>query len=84
MARRDFFIIFLNYRNFQIVTGKNVAIKNDKNSSDCETNLGNNSIGKIIPTSKLFEKSGKGNIKKPPINPIMIEIYAVFSLIFLL
>ena len=43
-----------------------------------------NFLGKIIPTNKLFEKSGEGNIKKPPINPIKIEIYAVFSLMFLL
>ena len=26
-----------------------------------------------IPTNKLFEKSGEGNIKNPPINPIIIE-----------
>ena len=77
--RFDYFIIFSNYRNFQIVTGKNVAIKNDKNNSDCEINLGNISIGKIIPTNKLFEKSGLGNKRKPPISPTIIEIYAVFS-----
>jgi hypothetical protein len=44
----------------------------------------NNSLGKRIPTNKLLEKSGEGNIKKPPINPIIIDTYAVFSLIFLL
>ncbi len=75
----NYFIIFSNYRNFQIVTGKNVAIKNDKNNSDCEINLGNNSTGKITPTNKLFEKSGLGNKRKPPISPTIIEIYAVFS-----
>ena len=75
----NYFIIFLKYRNFQIVIGKNVAIKNDKNNSDCETNLGNISTGKIIPTSKLLEKSGVGNKRKPPINPKIIDMYAVFS-----
>ena len=30
-------------------------------------------LGIKIPTNKLFEKSGTGNIKKPPINPIIIE-----------
>ena len=74
-----YFIIFLNYRNFQNTAGINVAIKNDKNNSDCETNIGNISIGKIIPTNRLFEKSGIGNNIKPPINPKIIEIYAVFS-----
>ena len=80
----NYFIIFLNYRNFQIAAGENVAIKNDKNNSDCVTNLGNISTGKIIPTSKLFEKSGTGNKRKPPINPVIIDMYAVFSLSFLL
>ena len=42
------------------------------------------SLGNITPTNKLFEKSGNGNIKNPAINPTTIEIYAVFSLIFLL
>ena len=41
-------------------------------------------LAKKIPTSKLLEKSGEGNIKKPPINPIIMETYAVFSFIFLL
>ena len=79
-----YFIIFLNYRNFQNTAGINVAIKNDKNNSDCETNTGNISVGKIIPTNRLFEKSGTGNNKNPPINPIIIDIYAVFSFNFLL
>ena len=64
--------------------GRKVATMNDKNSSDCETNGANNSFGNKIPTNKLFVKSGDGNIKKPPIKPIIIETYAVFSLIFLL
>ena len=79
-----YFIIFLNYRNFQIAAGENVAIKNDKNNSDCETNAGNISEGRIIPTNKLFEKSGTGNKRNPPINPTIIDIYAVFSFNFLL
>ena len=64
--------------------GRKVATAKDKNNNDWETKGANNSFGSNIPTSKLFEKSGEGNIKKPPINPIIIEIYAVFSLIFLL
>ena len=41
-----------------------------------------NSFGIIIPTNRLFEKSGSGNIKKPPIKPMIIEKKAVFSEIF--
>ena len=41
-------------------------------------------MGIIIPKSKLFEKSGDGNIKNPPTKPTIIETYAVFSVIFLL
>ena len=66
------------------ISGKNVEITKDKNSKDCDTKGANISLGKRIPTSKLLEKSGVGNIKKPPINPIIIVKYAVFSLIFLL
>ena len=44
----------------------------------------NTSVVTNTPTYKLLEKSGKGNIKNPAINPTNIEIYAVFSLIFLL
>ena len=33
----------------------------------------NSSFGIKIPTSKLLEKSGNGNNKKPPIKPITIE-----------
>ena len=63
--------------------GKKVATTKDKNNSDCEINGTNISFDTSTPTNKLFEKSGDGNIKKPPINPTIIEIYAVFSLIFL-
>ena len=79
-----YIIYYSNYLNFQIATGANVAVKKDRNSKDCNMNVGKKSAGKIIPTNRLFEKSGDGNIKKPPINPIIIETYAVFSLIFLL
>ena len=63
---------------FKTISGKNVAITKDKNSKDCDTIGKNNSLGKRIPTNKLWEKSGVGNIKKPPISPIIIETYAVF------
>tara|TARA_Y100001980_G_C14475204_1_gene254635 strand:+ start:820 stop:966 length:147 start_codon:yes stop_codon:yes gene_type:complete len=46
---------------------------NDSNSNDWDTNDAKNSFGKIIPTNKLFEKSGTGNNKKPPIKPTIIE-----------
>ena len=46
-----YFIIFLDYLNFQIVTGINVATKKDKNNNDCETNIGKSSAGIINPTS---------------------------------
>ena len=65
-------------------SGKKVATTKDKNNNDCATNGPKSSLGISIPTNKLLEKSGDGNIKKPPINPIIIDIYAVFSLIFLL
>ena len=42
------------------------------------------SFGIIIPTNRLFEKSGSGNIKKPPIKPMIIEKKAVLSEMFLL
>ena len=77
----NYFIIFSNYRNFQIVTGKNVAIKNDKNSNDCDIKLGKKSIGNKIPTKIDFEKSGLGKNNKPTAIPIIIEIYVFFSLI---
>ena len=60
-------------------SGKKVAITKDKNNNDCATKGPNSSLGIKTPTSKLFEKSGEGNIKKPPIKPIIIEIYAVFN-----
>ena len=46
----------------------------DKNNNDCTINGANISFGIKIPTNKLFEKSGNGNIKKPPINPITIDM----------
>ena len=64
--------------------GRNVATKKDKNNKDCETKRGKKSTGSIIPTNKLLEKSGAGNKRNPPINPIIIDIYAVFSFNFLL
>ena len=72
-------MIFLTLRTKK---GKKVAMIKDKNNNDCATNGPNSSLGISTPTSKLLEKSGDGNIKKPPINPIKIDIYAVFSLIF--
>ena len=54
------------------INGKKVASIKDKNNN-CDTIGANNSLGKIIPTNKLFEKSGAGNIKKPPIKPTNIE-----------
>ena len=63
--------------------GKKVATTKDKNNNDCETKDGNKSVGIKIPTNKLFEKSGVGKIKKPPINPIIIDKYATFSLMLL-
>ena len=69
---------------FQNAIGKKVAIIKDKNNNDWDTKAGKISTGKIIPTSKLFEKSGAGNKRNPPTNPIIIDIYAVFSSNFLL
>ena len=42
-------------------------------------NVGKKSSGKIIPTNRLFEKSGDGNKRKPAISPTIIDKYAVFS-----
>ena len=42
-------------------------------------NVGKKSAGKIIPTNRLFEKSGDGNKRKPAISPTIIDKYAVFS-----
>ena len=63
--------------------GKKVATRNDKNSNDWVMNSEKSSLGKSKPTNKLFEKSGVGNRKNPPISPKIIEIYAVLSSIFL-
>ena len=54
------------------MAGRNVATIKDKNNKDCKTNGENISLDINNPTSKLFEKSGNGNNKKPPINPMTI------------
>ena len=72
------------YFSLQINIGINVAVKKDINSKDWDIKVGNNSIGNIIPTNKLFEKSGAGNRRNPTINPTIIEAYAVFFSNFLL
>ncbi len=66
--------------SLQDITGKKVAIANEQNNRDCETNIGKNSDGKIIPTSSDFEKSGLGNNRIPPTKPIIVETIAFFSL----
>ena len=57
-----------------MIAGKNVATINDKNNNDWVTKGAKNSFGINPPTNKLFEKSGEGNSKNPPIKPMMIEI----------
>ena len=64
--------------------GINVATIKDRNNSDWDIKEGKTSTGKIIPTNKLFEKSGIGNKRKPAIKPTMMEKYADFSSSFLL
>ena len=54
--------------------GRNVATKKDKNNNDCDTNAGNRSVGSIIPTNKLLEKSGAGNKRNPPTKPTIIAV----------
>ena len=54
--------------------GRKVATIKDKNNNDWVTKGPKNSFGIKIPTNRLFEKSGVGNIKKPLINPTRIEI----------
>jgi|TARA_B100000378_G_scaffold8098_1_gene7172 hypothetical protein len=73
-------LIFLALRTNK---GKKVAMIKDKNNNDWDINGLNISFDNNIPTNKLFEKSGEGNNKNPAINPIMIDIYAVFSSILL-
>ena len=68
-------MIFLALRTKK---GKKVAMIKDKNNNDWDINGLNISFDNNIPTNKLFEKSGEGNNKKPAINPVRIEIYAVF------
>ena len=45
----------------------------DKNNKDCKIRGENISSGNNNPTSKLLEKSGKGNIINPATRPIIIE-----------
>ena len=54
--------------------GRKVATIKDKNNNDWVTKGPKNSFGIKIPTNRLFEKSGVGNIKNPLINPTRIEI----------
>ena len=63
-----------NFLIFNIIAGKKVAKTKDKNNNDCEINGTKISFGIKIPTNKLLEKSGKGNSRKPPINPINIDM----------
>ena len=49
-------------------------MRKDKNNKDWAINGENNSLEKKIPTNKLLEKSGNGNIKNPATKPIIIEI----------
>jgi len=73
-------LIFLALRTNK---GKKVAMIKDKNNNDWDINGLNISFDNNIPTNKLFEKSGEGNNKNPAINPVRIEMYAVFSSILL-
>ena len=61
--QRRFFLILRS------IAGRKVAITKDKNNKDCDTNGAKKSLETSTPTSKLFEKSGNGNNKNPPINP---------------
>ena len=66
--------------NFHRTKGLVVATKKDQNNKELEINLGKISIGNIIPTKILFEKSGDGNKINPKNNPIKIDMMASFSL----
>ena len=70
-------LIILCYFNFQNIIGVNVAVKNVKNNNELDKKFGKKSFERIMPTSKLLEKSGTGNKRNPTINPIIIEMYAV-------
>ena len=76
-------LYYLNFVNFKTTRGKKVAIRNETNNNDWLIKGVNSSFDKRKPTNKLLEKSGDGNNSKPPISPIIIEKYAVFSLILL-
>ena len=60
--------------------GKKVATIKELNNKDWDIKAGTKSNGKIIPTNSDFEKSGLGNNKSPPINPIIIDTNIFFSL----
>ena len=78
-------IQILKYQlSFQRSNGLKVATKKDQKSKKLEIRSGNNYVGKIVPTSILFEKSGDGNKSNPKNNPISIAIIASFSLKFFL
>ena len=66
--------VSLKIKQGEIIAGKKVATIKDKNNNDCKMNGENNSLDTNTPTSKLFEKSGKGNNKNPKIKPIIIAI----------
>ena len=68
--------------NFHLSKGLIVATKKDQNNNDSEISLGKKSIGNIVPTKILFEKSGAGNNSNPNNNPTNMEIMASTSLIF--
>ena len=57
-----------------MTVGKKVAIKKDENNKFCVIIGLKPSFCIKIPTNKLFEKSGFGNINMPPVNPIIIEV----------
>ena len=75
------YFFHISYLIFQVKIGTNVASKNDKNNNDCDTNSGKRFTGNNIPTNIDFEKSGLGKNNNPITNPIIIDIYAFFSLI---
>ena len=67
-----------------MVIGINVDSIKDKNSNDWAINGGKNSKGNNITIKIDFEKSGLGKNNNPTNNPVIIEIYALFSFIELL
>ena len=63
--------------------GKNVAITNDINNNDSLKKGKKKSLEIKFPTNKLSEKLIEGKKSIPQNKPIIIEIYAIFSLISL-